>query len=42
LDNSSTHKGEPLERLCARHPRLKIEHFPAYAPDRNPDEGVWS
>jgi len=42
LDNSSTHKGEPLERLCARHPRLKIEHFPAYAPDLNPDEGVWS
>src|SRR5256884_8028389 len=42
LDNSSTHKGEPLEKLRARHPRLKIEHFPAYAPDLNPDEGVWS
>src|SRR5438876_4644540 len=25
LDNSSTHKGEPLEKLRARHPRLKIE-----------------
>jgi transposase len=42
LDNSSTHKGEPLEKLRARHPRLKIEHFPAYAPELNPDEGVWS
>jgi transposase len=21
---------------------LHIEHFPAYAPDLNPDEGVWS
>src|SRR5256884_6367669 len=25
LDNSSTHKGEPLEKLRARHPRLKID-----------------
>ena len=25
-----------------RHPRLYIEHFPAYAPELNPDEGVWS
>jgi transposase len=42
LDNSSTHQGEPLEKLRARHPRLTIEHFPAYAPELNPDEGVWS
>jgi transposase len=42
LDNSSTHKGEPLQKLLARHPRLRIEHFPAYAPELNPDEGVWS
>jgi len=42
LDNSSTHQGGPLEELRARNPRLKIEHFPAYAPDLNPDEGVWS
>src|SRR5256884_4433631 len=38
LDNSTTHKGEPLEKLRARHPRLKIEHFPAYAPDLNRSE----
>jgi transposase len=42
LDNSTTHKGEPLEKLRQKHPRLTIEHFPSYAPQRNPDEGVWS
>ncbi len=42
LDNSSTHDGAPLDRLLRRHPRLHIEHFPAYAPELNPDEGVWS
>ena len=42
LDNSSTHYGEPLRQLLRRHPRLHIEHFPAYAPELNPDEGVWS
>jgi transposase len=25
-----------------RHPRLHLEHFPAYAPELNPDEGVWA
>jgi transposase len=42
LDNSSTHHGEPLAKLLRRHRRLRIEHFPAYAPELNPDEGVWS
>ena len=42
LDNSSTHKGEPLQKLIHRHPRLSIEYFPSYAPELNPDEGVWS
>ena len=42
LDNSSTHHGEPLHDLLRRHPRLHIEYFPAYAPQLNPDEGVWS
>ena len=41
LDNSNTHKGEPLEELLRRHPRLRIENFPAYTPELNPDEGVW-
>ena len=42
LDNSSTHKGAPLEQLLDQHRRLRIEHFPSYAPELNPDEGVWS
>ena len=42
LDNSSTHHGEPLGKLLSRHSRLHIEYFPAYAPEPNPDEGVWS
>ena len=42
LDNSRTHKGGPLDALRSRHPRLRIEHFPSYAPELNPDEGVWS
>jgi len=42
LDNSSTHKGEPLRELQRQHSRLVIEYFPSYAPELNPDEGVWS
>ena len=42
LDNSSTHQGKPLQQLLEQHSRLHIEHFPSYAPELNPDEGVWS
>jgi len=42
LDNSRTHFGEALAELQRQHPRLPIEHFPSYAPELNPDEGVWS
>jgi len=42
LDKSPTHRGEPLEELRRRHPRLRLEFFPGYAPQLNPDEGVWS
>jgi len=42
LDNSSTHQGRPLQQLLGKHLRLQIEHFPSYAPELNPDEGVWS
>jgi transposase len=42
LDNSSTHQGQPLRPLLRQHPRLPIEHFPSYAPELNPEEGVWS
>lgn len=42
LDNSSTHQGQPLETFLEQNPRLHLEHFPAYAPELNPDEGVWA
>jgi transposase len=41
LDNSRTHKGEPFQQLHGKHSRLHIEPFPSYAPELNPDEGVW-
>ncbi len=41
-DNSSTHKGDPLEQMQRQHRRLRIEYFPSYAPEPNPDEGVWA
>jgi transposase len=40
--SEATHQGQPLRTLLQQHPRLRIEHFPSYAPDLNPDEGVWS
>ncbi len=42
LDNASTRKGDPLANLQRRHRRLRIEYFPSYAPEPNPDEGVWA
>jgi transposase len=41
LDNGQIHKGGPLETLMSRYPRLHLEPFPPYAPELNPDEGVW-
>jgi len=41
LDNSNTHRGQPLAELRQLFPRLHLEYFPPYAPELNPDEGVW-
>jgi len=41
-DNGKPHKGEPIRNLCGQYPRLHLQRFPAYAPELNPDEGVWS
>jgi transposase len=41
-DNARPHKGDPIRRLCRRVRRLHLERFPAYAPELNPDEGVWN
>ena len=42
LDQSSTHKRGPVAQLQRQHRRLRLEYFPPYAPELNPDEGVWS
>jgi len=41
-DNGGIHKGEPIRSFLRQHPRLRLEAFPPYAPELNPDEGVWS
>lgn len=40
-DNLGVHRGKLVQRLCRRVPRLRLEFLPAYAPELNPDEGVW-
>jgi transposase len=42
LDNGKPHRGEPVKELLARTSRLHLEPFPPYAPELNPDEGVWN
>ena len=41
-DGGPIHRGPDVRRLLARHPRLHVERFPAYAPELNPDEWAWS
>ena len=36
------HKSPATQDLCRRFPRLRLEFFPAYAPELNPDERIWS
>jgi hypothetical protein len=31
-----------MEAVCQAHPRLHLEAFPAYAPERNPAEQIWN
>ena len=40
-DGGGCHKGPEIREVLARHPRLNVERFPAYAPELNPDEFVW-
>lgn len=42
LDNGKIHRGEPVQELLPRTSRLHLVPFPAYAPELNPDEGVWN
>jgi len=41
-DNGPIHKGPIIDDFRAQFPRLHLEHFPSYAPELNPDEGVWA
>ena len=41
-DNLNTHKSVAVRAfVAAHHERINIEYLPAYAPELNPDEGVW-
>jgi hypothetical protein len=41
-DNGRPHKGQMIRDFLRKYPRLHLEAFPPYAPELNPDEGVWS
>jgi transposase len=43
-DGSPIHKGKVIQAYLARGAakRLHLERLPGYAPDLNPDEGVWN
>ncbi len=41
-DRLNVHRASSVQALLRRHPRLQTEHLPAYAPELNPVEGVWS
>lgn len=41
-DGSKTHRSQPVREYLAKHPGIHVEPLPTYAPDLNPDEGVWS
>lgn len=42
LDNGKTHRCDSVKELLVRTSRLHLEPFPPYAPELNPDEGVWN
>ncbi|MBI2891756.1 MAG: IS630 family transposase [Nitrospirae bacterium] len=41
-DGGSIHNGPKIQAFLKRHLRLRVERFPGYAPDLNPDEFVWN
>jgi transposase len=43
-DGAPIHRGQPVKELLAQggaH-RIRLEQLPGYAPDLNPDEGIWA
>ena len=43
-DGGPIHRGQPIKDLLTEvgPARLRVERLPAYAPDLNPDEGIWN
>ena len=43
-DGSPIHKGQPIKDFLAAGAakRLHLERLPGYAPELNPDEGIWN
>lgn len=41
-DRGGMHRGPPIEKVLRAHPRLTIEYLPAYAPELNPVEQLWT
>jgi transposase len=41
-DRGSIHRRREVTAFLARHPRLHVHRFPAYAPELNPAEFVWT
>lgn len=40
-DGGRPHAGRLVKELVQRVPRLHLVRFPGYAPELNPDEGIW-
>jgi transposase len=41
-DGASIHRAQPVKDFLARpDSRIQLERLPAYAPELNPDEGIW-
>ena len=43
-DGAPIHRGQPIKAFLAQDAakRLRLEQLPGYAPDLNPDEGIWA
>jgi transposase len=43
-DGSPIHRGQPVKDFLARGgaARIRLEQLPGYAPELNPDEGIWT
>ena len=43
-DGAPIHRGQPVKDFLAQGgaQRIRLERFPGYAPDLNPDEGIWT